>query len=286
MLLVPVPFLSRRACLFALFGRASRFLAFFRGASLGPARFWDSPGTLLRPFSGREAARVFWLFLSIVFVFPFCCVLRLFSHQLEGVDPSSYVAYPRVVVPAPRPSEGPGAPSCAPVWTRAKVSGYFFASLCLADGHRDPRDHFGRGGGAFCPLRSLLHTHTHIFVPAPGFFFFGPLGPRIRTGVPDAIRVTCCVAHQKPTKQDILPPLLFSVFCPRRGKCCAFFFFPALFFRRMPPFCSQKSILLGFCKNTFRGANFWFKALLSILCVLVLYCLLFAIIIWILSPES
>ena len=38
-------FLSRRACLFALFGRASRFLAFFWGAILGPARFWDSPGT-------------------------------------------------------------------------------------------------------------------------------------------------------------------------------------------------------------------------------------------------
>ena len=27
------------------FGRASCFLAFFRGAILGPARFWDSPGT-------------------------------------------------------------------------------------------------------------------------------------------------------------------------------------------------------------------------------------------------
>ena len=32
-----------RACCFARFGRASRFLAFFRGAILGPARFWDSP---------------------------------------------------------------------------------------------------------------------------------------------------------------------------------------------------------------------------------------------------
>ena len=29
----------------ARFGRASRFLAFFRGAILGPGRFWDSPGT-------------------------------------------------------------------------------------------------------------------------------------------------------------------------------------------------------------------------------------------------
>ena len=29
----------------ARFGRASRFLAFFRGAILGPGRFWDSPWT-------------------------------------------------------------------------------------------------------------------------------------------------------------------------------------------------------------------------------------------------
>ena len=32
-----------------------------------------------------------------------------FSHQLEGADPSSNEAYPRVIVPAPRPSEGPGS---------------------------------------------------------------------------------------------------------------------------------------------------------------------------------
>ena len=37
---------------FARFGRASRFLAFFRGAILGPGRFWDSPGTCSEaPFS-------------------------------------------------------------------------------------------------------------------------------------------------------------------------------------------------------------------------------------------
>ena len=103
-------------------------------------------------------------------------VLRLFSHQLEGADPSSYVAYPRVVVPAPRPSEGPGAPSRAPVWTRAKVSGYFFASLCLAEGHRDPRDHFGRGG-AFCPIRHPFCTRTSLLPPQVFFcFFLGPWG--------------------------------------------------------------------------------------------------------------
>ena len=38
-------FLSCRIWCFARFGRASCFLAFFRGAIMGPARFWDSPGT-------------------------------------------------------------------------------------------------------------------------------------------------------------------------------------------------------------------------------------------------
>ena len=74
---------------------------------------------LFCPFSGREAARVFLVASFFCFCFPFCCVLRLFSHQLEGADPSSYVAYPRVVVPAPRPSEGPGAPSSATGWPRS-----------------------------------------------------------------------------------------------------------------------------------------------------------------------
>ena len=114
---------------------------------------------------------MFWSFLSVVFVFPFCCVLRLFSHQLEGADPSSYVAYPRVVVPAPRPSEGPGAPSSAPVGPGLKVSGFFFASLCLAEGHRDPRDHFWRGGGALSAPSGPFFTRTCVFFPAPGFFF-------------------------------------------------------------------------------------------------------------------
>ena len=38
-------FVSRRTFCFALFGRASCFLAFFSGchSESGPARFWDSP---------------------------------------------------------------------------------------------------------------------------------------------------------------------------------------------------------------------------------------------------
>ena len=73
-------FLSRRTWFIARFGRAPCFLVVFRGAILGPARFWDSPGThgawarspLLRPLFGREAASVFLGFLSLVVVFPFC----------------------------------------------------------------------------------------------------------------------------------------------------------------------------------------------------------------------
>ena len=112
-------FLSRRTCLFALFGRASRFLAFPWGAILGPTRFWDSPGTSEALFLDARRQGCFLVVSFFCFVFPFCCVLRLFSHQLEGADPSSYVAYPRVVVPAPRPSEGAGAPSSATGWPRS-----------------------------------------------------------------------------------------------------------------------------------------------------------------------
>ena len=68
--LVCSPFLAVRPC----------FLAVFRGAILGPVRFWDSPGTygaracspLPRPlFLGREAARVFCASLAFFFSPPF-----------------------------------------------------------------------------------------------------------------------------------------------------------------------------------------------------------------------
>ena len=120
----------------------------------------------------------------LCFVFPFCCVLRLFSHQLEGVDPSSYVAYPRVVVPAPRPSEARGRRRARPVGPGLKVSGYFFALLCLAEGHRDPGTFLEGRGRFLCPLRSLFHTHT------PGLFFFfhfmGLWGPACTQDCSDA----------------------------------------------------------------------------------------------------
>ena len=162
-------FLSRRICLFTLFGRASCFLVFSWGAILGPTRFWDSPGTLLRPFFWTRGGKGVLVVSFCCFFFPFCCVLRLFSHQLEGADPSSYEAYPRVVEPAPRPSEGPGS---AVVRARLDTGflGTFSDSLCSAEGHRDPRDHFWREGARIAPSGPFF-TRT-FFSPGSLFFFF------------------------------------------------------------------------------------------------------------------
>ena len=85
-------FVSRRACCFARFGRASRFSAFFSGCHSGPRAFlgfsWNLRGlSSLAPseafFLGREAARVFCASLVLVFFSPllFCFAATLF---LEG----------------------------------------------------------------------------------------------------------------------------------------------------------------------------------------------------------
>ena len=58
------------------------FLAFCRGAILGPGRFLDSPGTPLRLFLGREAAWVLLVAsLFVVFFFPLLCCLRLHTFS-------------------------------------------------------------------------------------------------------------------------------------------------------------------------------------------------------------
>ena len=75
------------------------FLAFCRGAILAPgvlAFFGFSRNIggleitrpLLRPVLGREAAWVFIVDSLLSFLFsPFCCVLRLFSYQLDSAPP-------------------------------------------------------------------------------------------------------------------------------------------------------------------------------------------------------
>ena len=101
---------------FARFGRASCFLAVFRGAILGPVRFWDSPGTCSEAlFLGREAAGVFVCFSCLVVLFPllFCFAATHFFSPSRWSRRSGQ----RVISPAPRPSEGEGSASSAEGWS-------------------------------------------------------------------------------------------------------------------------------------------------------------------------
>ena len=83
-------FVSRRACCFARFGRASRFSAFFSGCHSGPRAFlgfsWNLLGlSSLAPseafFLGREAARVFGASLVLVFFSPLLFCGHTFSRR-------------------------------------------------------------------------------------------------------------------------------------------------------------------------------------------------------------
>ena len=136
-----------------------------------PRVFWILLGPSEAFFLGREAARVFCASLALFFFFPVSlCFAAVFSHALEGADPSSNVAYPRVIEPAPRPSEGPGS---AIVRGRLDTAfrDTFFALTCLAEGHRDPLGLFLWGGGAFS-APSGPFSHALVFVSPPQVFFF------------------------------------------------------------------------------------------------------------------
>ena len=141
------------------------------GCHSGPRAFLGFSLDLLRPFSWDARRQGFSALLLPCFSFsPFRCVLLLFfSHALEGADPSSNEAYPRVIEPAPRPSEGPGS-----AIVRGRLdTGFrdtFFALTCLAEGHRDPLGLLSLGRGRFlCSLRPFF-TRTCVCFPAPGFF--------------------------------------------------------------------------------------------------------------------
>ena len=150
------------------------------GAILGPRRFWDSPGTLLRPFFWTRGGKGVSLLLVPCVVFPrfvvFCgCFSHTHTHTLEGADPSSYEAYPRVIEPAPRPSEGPGS---AIVRGRLDLSGYTYRFDVFGRGSQGPLGPFSLGRGRFlCPLRPFF-TRTCFFFP-PQVFFFGATLRRI-----------------------------------------------------------------------------------------------------------
>ena len=129
---------------------------------------------------------MFLCFLCLVLFFPrFVVFCGCFSHTLEGADPSSYEAYPRVIEPAPRPSEGPGS-----AIVRGRLDTAFrdtlIALMCLEEGHRDPSGLFLWGGGAFsAPSGPFSHALVSFSRPRC-FFFFRPSGPRF-AGLLDAL---------------------------------------------------------------------------------------------------
>ena len=57
------------------------------------------------------------------------------DDELEGADPSSYEAYPRVIEPAPRPSEGPGSAIVRGRLDTANITSTFF-DLVVQHCHR------------------------------------------------------------------------------------------------------------------------------------------------------
>ena len=197
---------------------------------------------------------MFWSPPSVVFVFPFCCVLRLFSHELEGADPSSYEAYPRVIEPAPRPSEGPGS---AIVRGRLDTAfrDTFFALMCLAEGHRDPGTIFGGEGALSLPPQVPFSYALVSFFP-PQVVFFCSSGATLwrlcwnarrmngvgwhvcRTKLPPRMESRIPLADPRTpqnflrTPCDTCPSPLLRFFVRFRGKCCAFF--PALCFGKSP----------------------------------------------------
>ena len=120
-------------------------------------------------FSGREAARVFWSILSVVFVFPFCCVCGFFTHS-RRVEPSSYEPDPGSSNPPRARVRARGAPSCAAVWTRP--FGIHFSLLRVWQRVTGtPGTIFG-GEGRILPPQVPFFTRTFCSRPSLFFSFF------------------------------------------------------------------------------------------------------------------
>ena len=93
------------------------FLAFCRGAILGPGRFLDSLGTSLRPFSRTRGGKGVSLLLVLCFVFPrfvLFCGRALF---LEGRAGAYTEPCPGRSEPAPRESDPQGSAFRAEGWS-------------------------------------------------------------------------------------------------------------------------------------------------------------------------
>ena len=121
-------------------------------------------------FSGREAARVFLVVSFCCFCFPLLlCFAALFTPTRRG-GPVFVRGIPPGRRTRPAPEWGPGGAierdRLAPV---LNFLGFFFASLCLAEGHRDPRDHFW--GGRILPPQVPFSHARFLFLPQVFLFF-------------------------------------------------------------------------------------------------------------------
>ena len=126
--------------------------------------------------------------------------------------------------------------------TGLKFLGIFFASLCLAEGHRDPRDRFWREGAHNAPSGPFFHTH--VFCPCPRLFFlcvffcfFRPLGPANRldswtlmipSETPGILPPPLSTDFLRELRETLVtnplpPPPILQTFCGIKGKCCPFF---------------------------------------------------------------
>ena len=145
----------------AFFGRASCFLAFSRGAILGPARFWDSPGTYglsslapsEAPFLGTRGGRG----VSLLFVFGFCFPL-LFLLCGRALSRCSSRWSRRSGL---RGSPQPPFLDLLAYFVRQRVTGTL---------GRTASGTFLLGRGPLSLPLQALFSHARLFFPAPGFF--------------------------------------------------------------------------------------------------------------------
>ena len=122
-------------------------------------------------FSGR---------FFLLFLFSPSVVFAAFSQTGWRVERSFARAGPRVFVSAPRPSEGPGAPSSAAVWTQP-FEMFFFCFFIFGRKSPGPSDAWRPGpffgeGRALLPLQAPF-PRARVFFPLPRVFFSSP-GPR------------------------------------------------------------------------------------------------------------
>ena len=128
---------------------------------------------------GREAARVFLGFLSLVVVFSpfvlFCGFTRFTRRPSQWLDLRQARGARRPPLARVRargsPSEGGGlVPSCFGIWLP-----YF-----VGRGSQGPRALLSGMGAFFVPPHRPFFSHALVSVSRPRFFFFNwPSGPRM-----------------------------------------------------------------------------------------------------------